>query len=275
MITTVPAVEKAVAILETIRDRDGGWMTIAELARQLELSKSTVHAILNTLKARGYVEQDPVTKKYGLAARCLELGYAYRSRLRLVDLFNAIAVKVSSECEETIYLAILNGTDVIYIGKMESPHAVRMASNVGTRLPAHATALGKSLLADLPDEHIDSLYRNYHFVARTPKGICDLAGLKRQLAEVRRSGYSVDRREYWEDVECVAASIRDEKGRTIAAMSIALPTSRVAPGRIDKLATLIKSAAAEMSLALGYRAVAPVPTLPPAQSEPVAKSERV
>ena len=274
MISTVPAVDKAMTILETIRDHDGGWMSIADLARQLELSKSTIHSILNTLRTRGYVEQDVDTKKYGLAARCLELGYAYRSRLQLVDLFNAIGVRVSSQCEETIYLAILDGTDVIYIGKIESPHAVRMASNVGTRLPAHATALGKSLLSDLPEEHIDALYHNYQFVARTSRGISELSQLKCQLAEIRRLGYSVDRREYWQDVECVAAPVRDEKGRAIAAMSIALPSSRMVPGRLEQLVALIESAAAEMSVSLGYRAAAREATLLAGSQESAAATER-
>lgn len=247
----VPAVNKALDILEAITGSRDGWMGVSELSQLLDMPKSTIHSILNTMRVRGYIEQDPVTRKYGLGVRHVELGSAYRARAQPFELFPTIARQINRECDETVYLAVLDGKDVVYLAKVESSLPLRMAAREGTRFPAHLTALGKSLLSGLTDDELDALYDEGALPARTANSIAILSELKAQLAEVRARRYSRDQRESTEDVECVAAPVQDATGQVIAAISIALPSSRMTPERFEKLRDLILAGAAEISHRLG------------------------
>ncbi|MCS7246494.1 MAG: IclR family transcriptional regulator, partial [Thermomicrobium sp.] len=163
-----------------------------------------------------------------------------------------IARPLARELGETIQLAVLQGREVLYVGKQEGTQWVRLASEVGTRLPAHATSLGKCLLAWLPPQELDQLLASGPLVALTPRTITDPEALRAELALVRAQGYALDRGETLPDVWCFGAPVRDANGSVVAALSISVPVTRISPTRAEELATTVQRAARELSHRLGY-----------------------
>jgi len=250
----VPAVQKAFQILEVLAEDPDGWIGISELCKKINISKATAHSILNTLKAMKYIDQNPQTRQYGLGIRLLELSSAYRNRMGSVPaLFDVIAKDLNRQFNETVYMAVLDGTDIIYTGKLDSTNPLRMHSQVGARLPAHATALGKCLLSEYSAETIERLYANYVFHPFTENTIRSVAALIECLETVRKEGVAYDHCEYWSDVECVSAPVYDDTGSIALAISIAQPKSRVTEEKLAQEAAAIKQAARQFSNILGNR----------------------
>lgn len=251
MQTHSPAVRRAIAALNALARASDG-MTLSELAWILREPKSTLHAVLLTLTESGLTTRDEVTKRYQLGPQVLVFAGAYTRQSDLLRAFSEIARPLSRELGETIQLATLQGRDVLYIGKQEGTQWVRLASEVGTRLPAHATSLGKCLLAFLPSEELDRILAQGPLVALTPNTITDPELLREELAQVRRQGYAVDRGETLLDVWCFGAPVRDSNGEVIAALSISVPVTRITPERAEELVQAAQRAAGELSHRLGY-----------------------
>ncbi len=246
-----PSVDRALSVLTLLADHPDG-MGVSELARALGVPKSSLYVVLTTMEQREFIVKDPVTKQYTLGPQLLVLGLAYIQRINLLKEFQTLAAEVARECGETVQLAILRGRNVLYIGKQDGTQPVRLASEVGSELPAHTTALGKSLLAGLSDSALDELYDGVSLEKRTPKSIDNLSDLKREIAEVRARGYAVDRGETLEDLRCVGAPIYDAHGSVVAAVSISVPITRMSDDREKELARQVCSLAQELSRRLGY-----------------------
>lgn len=168
-----------------------------------------------------------------------------------------MARTVAETCDETVHVALLEDTDVIHITKVDSTHAVRMVSAAGRRLPAHCTAVGKMLLASLPaPEPAARVPDGVELAAMTPDSLTDPGELRGALAEIRRRGVAVERRESSPDLSCVAAPVRDRTGRVVAALSISVPTTRWSEERRPGLEALAAPGAAELSGRLGRREAA-------------------
>ncbi len=246
-----PSVDRALSVLTLLADHPDG-MGVSELARTLKAAKSSLYVVLTTMEQRDFIVKDPVTKRYSLGPQLLVLGLAYVQRINLLKEFQVLAAEVARECGETVQLAILRGRNVLYIGKQDGTQPVRLASEVGSELPAHTTALGKSLLAGLSDAAIDELYEGVTLEKRTPQTIGNLADLKREIAEVRVRGYAVDRGETLEDLRCVGAPVCDAHGTVVAAVSISVPITRMDDEREKELAQRVCILAQELSRRLGY-----------------------
>jgi IclR family KDG regulon transcriptional repressor len=250
----VPAVQKTFQIMQALAADNNGWMGISDICRVIGISKATAHAILTTLKIMGFVDQSPNSKQYALGARLVELSSAYQNRMgSVVNIYNSISADLNIQFNETSYMAVLEGTDIIYTAKYDSSHPLRMSSQVGTRLPAHATGLGKCLLSSYTNEMIAQLYNNYTFHPFTNNSITNLAELIRCIEIVRIEGVAYDHCEYWPDVECIAAPVRDDTGQIVLAVSLAQPSSRLTPDKLKQEADAIQQAARRFSSALGYR----------------------
>ncbi len=247
-----PAVARALATLEALAHTPDG-MTLAELSRTLGEAKSSLLNVLRTLEDGGFVSRNPETKRYHLGPQLLVLSAAYARQSSLLREFYALAPDIARELGETVQLAVLRGRFVLYVAKQEGTQWVRLASEVGTLLPAHATSLGKCLLAWLDEAALDALLAGIKLEQLTPYTITDLAQLKTELATVRARGYAVDRGETLEEVRCVGAPIHDASGRVVAAMSISVPSSRFDGQREQELIEAIRAAAATLSAHLGYR----------------------
>ncbi|MBQ0830215.1 IclR family transcriptional regulator [Streptomyces tagetis] len=253
----VPAVTRALDILELFLDGDG-TLSAPEIVRRLQLPRTTVHELVSTLAARRYLV--PVASepgRYRLGVRPYQLGSRYAEDLDLAAEGRQVARGVAETCDETVHVAILEDTDVIYIAKVDSTHAVRMVSAAGRRLPAHCTSVGKMLLASLPERELDARFPDgTELAAMTPNSITDPAVLREALARVRARGTAVENRESNADVSCVAAPVRDRSGRVVAALSISVPLIRWSEERRAELERLAVEGAAELSERLGHRRAA-------------------
>ncbi|MEU5682670.1 IclR family transcriptional regulator [Streptomyces venezuelae] len=249
----VPAVTRSLDILELFLEGDGTF-SAPEVTRRLQLPRTTVHELLTTLAARSYLVQIPDQPgRYRLGVRTYQLGSRYAEQLDLAAEGRQVAQQVAETCDETVHVAILEDTDVIYIAKVDSTHAVRMVSAAGRRLPAHCTSVGKMLLASLPREELEGRVRGGEFTAMTPDSITDPDELLAALADVRERGVAVEHRESNPDVSCVAAPVRDSAGRVVAALSISVPVIRWSEERERELADLAAKGAGDLSARLGHR----------------------
>ncbi|MBW5425531.1 helix-turn-helix domain-containing protein [Streptomyces sp. BG9H] len=249
----VPAVTRSLDILELFLEGDG-TLSAPEVTRKLQLPRTTVHELLTTLAARSYLVQIPDQPgRYRLGVRTYQLGSRYAEQLDLAAEGQQVAREVAETCDETVHVAILEDTDVIYIAKVDSTHAVRMVSAAGRRLPAHCTSVGKMLLASLPQEELEARLDGREFTAMTPASITDPDELLATLATVRERGIAVEHRESNPDVSCVAAPVRDGAGRVVAALSISVPMIRWSEAREQELAELAAKGADDLSVRLGHR----------------------
>jgi len=253
MARVVPAVSRALDILELLIDQPS--LSAPDIAQRLDLPRSTVHELVGTLVERHYlvpISGQPTRFRLGL--RVFQLGSAFADRLDLVEEAREAAHRVSAECDETVQVAILDGTDVVYIAKVDSTHPLRLVSAVGRRLPAHCTALGKMLLSGLRPEVLDALYpRDRALQMMTPHSITSPVRLRAHLAEVREAGLSFDHCESNEAVHCVAAPVFDHSGLMVAALSISVPNMRWTDDRAAEWGELVRGGARSLSRRLGHQ----------------------
>lgn len=254
MARLVPALTRGLDVLELFIDSPRP-LSVPEVVARTGLPRTTVHGLVTTLVAREYLRRAPDDpSKLQLGVRVFQLGSVYGDGLDLAREGQEVAREVASLCDETVNVATLDGTDVIYIATVPSTHAVRMVATVGRRLPAHCTALGKVLLADLSEEALVARYPSgEQLPALTPHTVTSMAGLRRGLAQVRTEGVARENREANDAVTCHAAPVRDHTGAVVAAMSIAVPVMRWSAEREPELTRLVRDGAARLSTRLGHR----------------------
>lgn len=222
----VKSADRTLDVIETLADSEQ-HRTLAELSAQLSIPKSSLHGILRTMARRGWVELDSTGTRFGLGLRALRTGTAYVDRDDAVARVQPILDWLSSELGETAHLGRLDGADVVYLAKRESPHPIRLYSAIGRRLPAHATALGKSVLATRDDSAVDRLLPR-ELGALTSQTITDHTALLAELARCRHDGYAVDRSENSDDVQCYAVALAPRNGApTTDAVSVSIPLFRL------------------------------------------------
>ncbi|UOE45074.1 IclR family transcriptional regulator [Agromyces larvae] len=218
----------------------GERRSIAAMSRDLGIPKSSLHGLLRTMAARGWLETDAAGTGYGIGLRALLAGAAYVETDDLVPLANGALDLVSERSGETVHLGRLDGGDIVYLAKRESRHALRLFSAVGRRLPAHATALGKALLAQLGDDEVEERLGR-PFAKLTPTTITDPAELHAELAATRQRGYAIDRGENSAGILCVAVALRPVQG-TWNAISCSVPESRMTDEHRDEIIAALEDA---------------------------------
>lgn len=248
---SVPAVHRALDILEMLLERPS--VSAPEVAGHLRLPRSTVHELMASLTERGYlipVEGQP--SRFRIGPRAFHLGSTFLDRLDMAIEARTAAESVARASDETVQVAILDNTDVVYIAKADSSHPVRLVSAVGRRLPAHCTALGKMLLSGLEPDALELRYpRDRELTRMTPNSITSFARLREQLAKVRERGLASDDCESNDGIRCVAAPIYDHGGAMVAALSISVPTLRWTAERDREWSELVRNGAAVLSHRLG------------------------
>lgn len=248
-----PAVMRALDILDYLTEAEGS-PTLRDLTADLGLPRTTAFEILNTMVARGYLaksEREPA--RFSLGPRAFQVGSAYTNRLDHVALGGVAATKLSEKCNETSHVAILDDIDVVYIARAESTHTVRMVSALGARVPAHATAVGKALLAELTDSELERRFPAGQRLTKLTAGtITSPTALRKELAKVRERGYALEECESNSDVSCAAASVRDHFGAVVAAISASVPQNRWEAHPLEYWTGLVTEAAQNYSASLGY-----------------------
>jgi DNA-binding IclR family transcriptional regulator len=223
--TRVRAVDRALSVVEALTD--GNSRTLSDLAAELAVPKSTLHGILRTLEGRGWLQSDGAT--YRLGVRSLLPGAGYLEADAVVSISSPILDDLVAEFDETIHLARLDAGDIVYIAKRDSVQPLRLFSSVGRRLPAHATAMGKALLAARTDAEVDALL-DYPLRALTPSTIVEREPLRRELDEIRKRGYAIDAGESTVGLTCTAVVINTGPTPQYA-LSCSAPDVRINRGR--------------------------------------------
>jgi DNA-binding IclR family transcriptional regulator len=233
---------------------DAETLSMPEIIAALDLPRATVHDLVSTLVGRGFLAPVPgQPHRYRLGLRLFQLGSTYAERLDLPRAGAEVAAEVAARCDETVHVAVLDGTDVVYVAKIDSTHSVRMVSGVGRRLPAHCTAVGKMLLSGLSDTELAARYpAGTALPAMTANSITSPAALTTELADVRERGLAFDHCESNVSVVCVAAPVHDSTGSMVAAMSISVPTVRWTDDVARRWALAVTDGAAALSTQLGF-----------------------
>lgn len=247
---TSPAVERALAILEVLASAQE--LGVTELAKKLGMGKGSVHRLLTTLAGQGYVEKNPQTERYRLTYKLFLVGSTATERYGLKDLAAPVMERLSAETGETVNLGVLEGDRVVNIHKVEGRQLLRIHLDVGRGVPAHATALGKVALADLPGDELDRWLKATRLVRLTRKTITERRALRAVLSETAERGYAFDNEECSLGLRCVAAPVRDRRGVVVAGVSISGPTQRLRSETLHRLAAPVRAAGLEISRRLGY-----------------------
>lgn len=251
MSDSVKSVERALQLLELLGAVDES-LGISDLARSSGLAVGTVHRLLNTLNQLGYVEQDVATRKYTLGIRILHLRGAVARRLNLGEQAMPIMKTLMRRVNETVHLAVLSEGEIFYIERIEGLQTQNMYTQIGKRGPVHCTALGKTIMAYLPEHAVDQILADKGMARKTHKTITDPIVFKHELEQIRRQEYAVDDNESELAVRCIAAPIRDYTGSVVAAVSVSGPAVRMRPERDYDLSKEVRWAAQQISVGLGY-----------------------
>lgn len=251
---TVQSVERALSIIEILAENREP-MSLGDVAVKSGLKPSTAHRLLGTLIYRGFVEQNQ-DGRYGLTMKLFHIGNSVASAIDLRQVARPFMRELQEKTNETVNLAVLEQGEVVYVDQLESNNivVVRMFARAGSRGPAYCTGSGKVLLAGLDDEELDRYLKNTQFQRFTSDTITDPNMMYKELQRVRRDGYAMDLGERDEGVRCVAAPIKDHRGKVIAALSVSGPSMRMTPSYIsNELCLLVKDVAARLSRQLGSR----------------------
>ncbi len=250
---TVKSAQRTLEVLNLLTAREEP-MSFTGLAVSLGFPRSSLHGLLTTLTDSGWLRYDELARSYTLGIRALEAGNAYVRSLDLPSRAQPTITSVRDELNETVQVSVLDGRFNVYVAKVDGGQALRLASEVGRRLPAHATGLGKVLLAYLPVEEVNRRFASLSLEKFTDKTICTLPALRSSLTAIRAAGYGTDNEEYSIGVRCVAVPVRDHSGEVVAAMSVSAPTIRFERPRRRRALELLFQAADELSRELGYDA---------------------
>lgn len=226
-------------------------LSLSEIAGRMSLPKSSLHRLLATLLAHGFVERDPSTRRYRLGIRLFEIGSLVIHERGLHAAAHPVVEELAVSTGETCHVAVLSGTDAVYVYKIDGASTIVMSSRVGGRAPCHCTSIGKVLAAWGGMDVFQSIVSN-GFQTFTPNTIRDEGRFAAALERVRRDGYALDLEEFQTGLCCVAAPVRDHSGRVLAALGLAGPSSRLSEHRLRELAAPLTSAAEALSRNLGY-----------------------
>jgi DNA-binding IclR family transcriptional regulator len=247
----VQSVERAFTLLETLAtSRDG--LGLGELATATGLSKSTVHRLLRAMVERGYVAHDDRGGRYAVGLRLVEVVSVYLNSLELQTEARPYLRELTAELGLTAHLGVLDGTEVIYVERLDVLDGVRLYSQIGFRVPAHSSSLGKCLLAAMSGAQVERLLGPGPYPRFTPRTLTHLDALRADLVEVRRRGWAIDDEEGELRHRCVGAPILDYRGEAVAAISASGSTAALPVTRVPDVAAAVTRAAVAISRRLGY-----------------------
>jgi DNA-binding IclR family transcriptional regulator len=221
---------------------------VTDVAAETGLDKGTVSRLLAALRELGYVRQRPADRRYLLAGRVLVLARAYEQQLNLREVARPYLAALRDATHETVYLAVRESSQIIYVDQVEPDRAVRLATAVGQSLPLHVTAMGRAVLAALPRDEADALAGRLAADPHFAEFVVDLDHVRDQVEHARRTGWATVARD--DDVTRVGAAIIDATGEPVGAVSVSAPTYRV-QGQIDQLGKACVATARDISTALG------------------------
>jgi DNA-binding IclR family transcriptional regulator len=246
---TVRAVENSFAVLETLKASQG--LTLSQLARELDIAKSTTHRYLKTLEHQRYVVRE--NGRYHVGLRFLSLGTRSRNRQEAYDLIKPKIEKLAAETGEVVHYMVEEYMDAVSIHRELGENAVRTPLETGDRVPVHSIAAGKAIMAEWSDNDIERYLEEKELEERTDNTITDAKTLRREIAEIRESGVAFNREEYAEELMAVGAALVNPVGDVVGSISIEGPTHRLEGERIQtELPELLAGTTHEIELNIKY-----------------------
>jgi DNA-binding IclR family transcriptional regulator len=244
--TEIQSLARGLAILDYLIEANRG-VSITELANTLDMDKSTVSRLVKTMVSRDYIQPEAGTRRYVIGRRLYRTSWQLLNKMPVREKARPYLYRLMRQTGECSHTAVYSEGKVLVIDDVEAEASLRVVGQTGRLIPLHCTALGKILLA----------FGEYMFpetlTAFTGYTITDPERLRAHLVEVCRNGYALDDEEYDPGIRCMAAPVYDSMGMMIAAIGISGPTVRVTREQIEPLSQLVKQAAAELSIELGYR----------------------
>lgn len=235
----IQSVNRAVEILRCFENKE--LLGVTEIAEKTGLNKSTAFGIVSTLAAEGLLEQEPSTGRYRLGLELFRLGNLVNTNIRRVVMPEL--EKLAQALEETVNYVRPEGGDVVYLIKKESPHSMRICTKIGQRLPMYCTAVGKAILAYLPEDQCRQLLQSYHYTPYTENTVQNEDMLRCQLHNILTSGYAVEREEFESGLICVAVPVLNDSGCPVAAISCSGPKARMTAEKINQCKSELTSSA--------------------------------
>jgi IclR family KDG regulon transcriptional repressor len=246
------SLQKALRILLHL-GQYGPELGITDLASTMSLNKTTVYRLLTAMAKFELVEQNPENERYRLGLKLHELGVKALESRTLQREARRFLLEMSRRSHETVSLAVPSPGAIICLDRVNSPHTViTISTGVGARFPAHCTAVGKAVLAYLPDEQIDAILHHNGLQRFTPSTLTRVTGLRENLLQIRERGYAIDNQELERGLSGVAAPVRTAQGRVIAGLGMAGPTLRFRGQELRDKIALVKETAGNLSASLGH-----------------------
>ncbi|MGH2756390.1 MAG: IclR family transcriptional regulator [Actinomycetota bacterium] len=246
----IRSLDRSLDLIESLSHHPEG-VTVTLLAAEMRIPKSSAFRVLNTLRTRGYVQQNPITERYRLGLRFLALARSVAEESDLRNIATPYLRELQSETDETVHLAVPVGHSMVYIDKVESSRSVRLASRMGDLASFHSTALGKAYLSALSVEERRAFVRNLALERRTDRTIVARDRLLTELDRCARQGFALDNIENEEGVRCVGAAVVDRAGEPVAAISVSAPESRFPKKRAMTVGPLCADISSKLSQHLG------------------------
>ncbi len=247
---SVSSVLKVFGILQALSEQKD--IGVTELSQRIMMSKSTVYRFLQTMKTLGYVNQEGETDKYTLSLMLFELGGRALEHQDLIQIADVQMYRLGKLTKETLHLGALDENSVVYLHKIDSEYNLRMYSRIGRRCPLYSTALGKVMMAWLPEEEVRSMLAGVTFERFTEHTLANVDALLAELAQVRGQGYAEDNEENENGLRCFGVPIYNRMGRIITGLSLSLPIVRFEESKRAELVSLLHETAARISAELGY-----------------------
>ena len=246
--TSNRSVERAFALVDELAENGGG--RVSELAERVDMPVSTAHDHLQTLVETGYVRMEG--KEYQTTTRFLEVGHRQRHRLEVFKAVRDELETVAEETDEHATLFVEEADQAVILAVQEGADAVNLFAYPGARMPMHAVAPGKAMLASMPTDRVESIIDRQGLVELTSRTITDPDVLFDQLEEIRQQGYAIDEGERIAGMVCIAAPIFDKNDRVRGAICVCGPQSRIDETRRDEIADVVKRAANVTQVNLDY-----------------------
>lgn len=246
---SVKSAERVLRVLELLAKSPSG-LTIKEVSETLSFPQSSTSGLITTLLENGYITAD-LFKKYKLGPKLIQIGRVAMDSLDITALGTPFLKKLMEEVEETVFMAVLSGIDLIYVVKIDSNRSIRTTAQPGQRKPIYCTGLGKIFLANLPEQRREEILSQLDLVPITPKTITDINTLKKQLELFAEMGYSIDNEENEEGLICVAAPVFGADHTIQAAISVAGPKERMLKHKKHIVERLLKTSK-EIAESIGY-----------------------
>ena len=247
----IQSLERAFAILEDVASHREGT-SLADLSKRVGLHNSTTFHLLKTMARLGYVSQMKESRRYRVGSRVFTLAARARDENALPGLATPVLERLSADTGESSHFAIRTGDEIVVVARIAGAGMLQLADSTGMPRPAHATAIGKVLLASLPRDQLEQMLDRIGLRRFTPKTIVARDALLREIDEVRRKGMAIDDGEFDDEVRCVAVPVHDFAGRVAGAIGISGPIWRLSLLSLHANARKVRACAMELSAQLGF-----------------------